>query len=268
MFEDRFYQNEGLGMSFANKVVLVTGGSSGIGEAAARAFAAAGAKVAIVASSDPAKAAPIVRDIEAAGGRALAFAADVASASAVRQLVADVRAALGEIDILVNAAGVYYATPVGETSEADYDRMADINLKGTFLTINEVAPHMKARKSGKIVNVASVAAVMGVREFSLYCALKAGVAMLTRTLARELAPFDININSVAPGNTATPLNLAYRTDPIYEAYRAGIAAATPSNTLFSAAEDIAGAILFLASDAARAMHGSMLLMDEGVSTGV
>lgn len=255
-------------MNFVGKVALVTGGSSGIGEATARALAAAGATVAIVASSDVGKTAPIVRDIEAADGRARGFAADISSADAVRGLVADVRSTFGEIDILVNAAGVYYATPIGETSEADCDRMMGINLKGTFLAINEVVPYMKARKSGKIVNVASVAAVMGVREFSLYCALKAGVAQLTRALARELGPFDININAVGPGNTATPLNLVYRTDPIYEEYRAGIAAATPSNTMFTSAEEIAGAILFLASDAARAMHGSMLLMDEGVSTGI
>lgn len=255
-------------MRFRNKVVLVTGGSSGIGEAVARAFAAEGAMVAVVASSDIAKTAPIVRDIEAAGGSAQGFVADIASADAVRRLVDEVRSTIGEIDILINAAGVYYATPIGGTSEADYDRMATTNLKGTFLTINAVTPHMKARRSGKIVNVASVAAVLGVREFSLYCALKAGIAMLTRSLARELAPDDININAVGPGNTATPLNLAYRTDPAHVDYLAAMATATPSNTTFTDPAEIAGAVLFLCSDAARAMHGAMLLMDEGLSTGV
>lgn len=255
-------------MRFVDKVILVTGGSSGIGESVARAFAAEGAVVAIVASSDVAKTAPIVGDIAARGGRAKGYAADVTSADAVARLVADVRAELGEIDVLINAAGVYYATPIGGTAEADYDRMADTNLKGTFLTINAVTPHMQARRSGKIVNVASVAAVLGIREFSLYCALKAGIAMLTRSLARELAAHDININAVGPGNTATPLNFAYRTDPVHADYLAGMDAATPSNTTFTDPSEIAGAVLFLCSDEARAMHGAMLLMDEGLSTGV
>jgi len=255
-------------MQFSNKVVLVTGGSSGIGESVARAFAREGAKVAVVASSDMTKTDPIVSSIVRAGGQAQGFVADVGSGPAVGELVDAVTAALGEIDILINAAGVYFATPIGKTLDSDFDRMANTNIKGTFMTINAVVPQMMARRSGKIVNVASVAAVLGIREFSLYCASKAAIAMLTRTLARELAPFDININAVAPGNTATPLNLEFRTDPKHADYLAGMAGATPSTTTFTDPSDIAAAVLFLASDAGRAMHGSMLLMDEGLSTGV
>jgi NAD(P)-dependent dehydrogenase (short-subunit alcohol dehydrogenase family) len=253
---------------FDGKRVLVTGGSSGIGEAVARAFAGEGARVAVVASSDVRKTEPIVADIAAAGGRAHGFAADVSSGAAVSRLVDEVVAWAGGVDVLVNAAGLYYATPVGKTGEDAYQRMADTNLKGAFLMINAVAPLMQAQRSGKIVNVASVAAVLGVKEFSLYCALKAGVAMLTKAMARELAPFDININAIGPGNTATPLNAEYRNDPKHAEYLAGMAAATPSNHTFSETSDIAGGVLFLASPEARAMHGALLLMDEGLSTGL
>lgn len=255
-------------MRFHDRRVLVTGGSSGIGEAVARAFAAEGAVVAAVASSEVSKTDRLVSDIAAVGGRAKGFAADVASADQVSRLVEESAAWMGGIDILVNAAGLYYATPIGQTDEAAYDRMADTNLKGTFLLINAVAPRMQAQRWGKIVNVSSVAAVVGIKEFALYCALKAGIAMLTRSLARDLAPFDINVNAIGPGNTATPLNEAYRTDPAHAAYLAAMERATPSNSTFSQPSEIAGGVLFLASEAARAMHGALLLMDEGLSTGL
>ena len=108
----------------------------------------------------------------------------------------------------------------------------------------------------------------GIRNFGLYCATKAAVAMLTRTLARELAPFDVRINAIAPGNTATPLNEALRTLPEHREYLQGMEALTPSNRLFSPAEEMADICAFLVSDAARSLHGSLLLADEGISSGV
>ena len=255
-------------MRFDNKVVLITGGSSGIGEAAAKAFAAEGARVAVAASSDAAKAKIVCDAISEAGGTAWPCAVDVRSPAAVAALLDEIEAELGPIDVLVNSAGVYYPTPIGQTSEDEMDRMVDINLKGTFNTINAIVPRMQERRSGKIVNLSSVAAITGVRERSLYCATKAAIAQMTQALARELAPFDINVNAVAPGNTATPMNVEVRTSPEKREYYEGFKAITPSTTTFSDPSDLAGLILFLASDEARAMHGSMVVMDEGVSTGI
>lgn len=255
-------------MKLKDKVAFITGGSSGIGEAIARRFAAEGARVAVVASSDLAKAQAVTRAIESTDGRAWACVCDVRKRALVRQAVRDVTGALGPIDILVNAAGVYYATPVGKTSEDDADRMIDINLKGTFNVIDAVAPAMQGAGRGKIIVFASVAAVMGVRERSLYCATKAAVAQMTRALARELAPFNVNINAIAPGNTATPMNEKVRTDSAYAQQLAAMEAATPSPRTYSDPDEIAAVALFLASEESRAMHGAVLLADEGISTGL
>lgn len=255
-------------MKLQDKVAFITGASSGIGEAIARRFAKEGARVAVAASSDLAKAQAVVSSIEHAGGRAWACACDVRSRAAVEQALRAARDALGPVDIVVNAAGVYYATPIGKTSAEDADRIIDINLKGTFNVINAIAPAMQKAGCGKIINFASVAAVMGVRERSLYCGTKAAVAQMTRALARELAPYNVNINAIAPGNTATPMNEKVRTDPAYAQQLAGMEAATPSPRTYSAPDDIAAVALFLASDESRAMHGTMLIADEGISTGL
>ena len=255
-------------MRFENKVAFITGSSSGIGAAAAQMFAAEGAKVAVVASGSLGKAVDVADGITAAGGQAWPCVLDVRDPGAVESVLDEAEAALGPIDILVNSAGVYYPTPIGSTTTDEMDRMVDINLKGSFNTINAVVPRMQARKSGKIVNMSSVAALTGVKERSLYCATKAAIAQMTKALARELAPFDININAIAPGNTATPMNAEVRTSPEKREYYEGFKAITPSNTTFSDPEELASLILFLASDEARAMHGALVVMDEGVSTGI
>lgn len=252
-------------MRLDGKVALVTGGTSGIGEAVCRRFAADGAAVAVVGSQDLSKARAVA---DTTTGRAAAYVCDVRNPTALTALVAQVERELGSIDVLVNSAGVYYATPIGATAEADYDRMVDINLKGTFYAINAVVPGMKARRHGRIVNISSVAAVMGISGYSLYCATKGAIAMMTRALARELAPFDIHINAIAPGNTATPLNEALRTRPEHRDYMAGMEALTPSNRAFSPPEEMAALCAFLVSDEARAFHGALLLADEGISSGV
>jgi NAD(P)-dependent dehydrogenase (short-subunit alcohol dehydrogenase family) len=255
-------------MKLKDKVAFITGGSSGIGEAIARRFAEEGAKVAVAASSEFAKAQAVALGIERGGGRAWACVCDVRRRAAVEQALRGAVAALGPIDIVVNSAGVYYATPIGRTSEEDADRMIDINLKGTFNVINASAPAMRKAGHGKIINLASVAAVMGVREQSLYCATKAAIAQMTRALARELAPFNINVNAIAPGNTATPMNERVRTDASFSEQLAAMKAATPSPSTYSDPADIASTAVFLASEDSRPMHGSLLLADEGISTGL
>jgi 3-oxoacyl-[acyl-carrier protein] reductase len=255
-------------MTLANKIAVVTGGSQGIGAAVAAKLAGAGAHVAVLASSDIGKARKVADAIAATGGRAEAFAANVVEAAQVEKLAKDVEARLGPIDILVNSAGVYYATPVGATDEASYDRMVDINLKGTWNAINAIAPGMKARKSGKIVNFASVAGVMGIQTNAVYCATKAGIIMMTRALANELAPHGINVNCISPGNTETPMNHEIRTNPALKHFLDAMAARTPSGRIYSKPEEIAAMALFLVGDEAKSMHGSNVLMDEGFSAGL
>ncbi len=255
-------------MMFSEKVALVTGGSSGIGEAVARMLAGNGASVAVVASSNHDKAAAVCDAIKAEGGSATPWVADVRSADGVAELVAAVKGRHGAIDLLVNSAGVYYPTPVGETAEVESDRMLDINVKGVWNCINAVVPVMKEAGGGKIVNISSVAAFVGIGSFALYCASKAAIMMMTRSLACDLAPFNININAIAPGNTETPMNEGFRTDPANAEYLAAMEKATPSNTTFSKPEEIAGLARFLLSDSARPMHGSTILIDEGLSAGI
>lgn len=254
-------------MRFVDKTVLVTGGSQGIGEAICRRFAEEGAKIAVVASSDRGKAQKVVDAITADGGSAQAFVCNVANADDVKALVAEVIAAFGHIDILVNSAGVFFQTKMGETDEEMFDRMSDINLKGTFLTCNEVAPHMIGRKSGKIVNIGSTSGVIGRKDFIVYCATKAGVMHMTRAMAVALGPHGINVNVIAPGNTETPMNAHVRNEPEYAEMRKVIAERTLTERLFADPNGIAGAALFLASDDAESMHGAVMLMDQGITAG-
>ncbi|MBT4521827.1 MAG: SDR family oxidoreductase [Halieaceae bacterium] len=251
-----------------DKVAMITGGSSGIGAAIARLFAEEGATVAVVASSDTAKAQRIVDVISQSGGRGKAFSCNVEDLAQINHLVSDVENALGPVDILVNSAGVFFPTLIGETSEADFDRMVSINLKGPFFLIDCIAPGMIARQRGKIINVSSVSAFVGSKQYGLYGAVKAGLVSLTKTFALQLAPHNINVNAIAPGNTATPINQDIRTEPEFAERRAMIESSTPSQRLFSEPEDIAQTALFLASDRSRAMHGSTLLADEGRAAGL
>ena len=255
-------------MKLEGKTALVTGGSSGIGEAIALRFAAEGARVAVAASTNLAKAERVAEKIAAAGGEAQAFVADVRDVEAVEALVHAVKEAFGRIDILVNSAGIFEPTPIGETAEAEYDATMDINVKGTFFAINAVAPIMIAQGGGKIVNLSSVTGVMGFKTFSVYCASKAAVNYLTRALALELSPHNIAVNAILPGNTATPMNVKIRTEPEFKELLEGMSAVTPSTRVYSEADDMASAALFLCSEDGRAAHGSLLLLDEGISCGL
>ena len=255
-------------MKLKDRAAIVTGGSSGIGAEVCLQLAAEGAHVGVVASSDSAKAQIVVDKIEQAGGRATALVGNVADPQSVAKLVADADAALGPIDILINAAGVYGNTPIGDTEEELIDHLVDINLKGSFRMINALAPGMKDRRRGKIVNFSSVNAYIGVEAQSLYGACKAGIDIMTRSMARELAPYDVNINSIAPGATKTPMNEPLRTLPELKDVLHAFESNTPSNTAFSDPAEIARMVVFLASDDARPMHGSSVLMDEGLAAGI
>jgi len=254
-------------MSLTDKVALVTGGSSGIGAEICALFAAEGAKVAVVASRDRAKAQAVADAIVAAGGTAAAFVCDVRDVRQIERLVADVRAALGGIDILVNGAGVFYPTKLGETPEEQFDDIVDSCLKGAFFMCNAVGPQMAARGSGKIVNFGSAAGIQGRSAYIVYGAAKAGVMQMTRSLACALAPHGINVNCIAPGNTATPMNENVRTEDAYAETREIIRQRALSGRPFSDPKEIAAMALFLVSDAARPMHGETVVMDEGANIG-
>jgi 3-oxoacyl-[acyl-carrier protein] reductase len=255
-------------MSVEKQVAVVTGGSGGIGEAAALRLAKDGYRVAVVASSRVERAEAVAEAIRAQGGVATGFACDVRDPAACNALVEAVIERYGRVDTLVNCAGVFIPTPVGAAKQADVQQMIDINLLGTWNMINSVIPSLKAAGAGKIVNVASIAGVTGMGTYAIYCATKAGIVMLTRSLACELGRSNINVNCVAPGNTATPMNDDIRNDPAKAAIKDLMISRTPSPRAYSDPEDIAGLIAFLASDAARAMHGSCLVMDEGITAGI
>lgn len=250
------------------KTVVVTGGSSGIGKAIALRFAREGASVAVVASKDLTKADVVVRDIQATGGAARGYVVDVRDNAAVRELLAKVKEDQGPVDVLVTSAGVFVPNPLGDESVALFNQMIDINVKGTFHCVNAVVPQMKASGGGTIICLSSAADRLGIGSFSAYCASKAAVSMMAQTLALELAQHRININAISPGNTATPMNEGMRNDPAQAGLMNALKAATPSTRIFSDPEDVAELALFLTSPAGRAMHGSSIVMDEGLSAGV
>lgn len=249
-------------MRLAGKIALVTGASSGIGQATAELFASEGATVAVASGSDIAKAERVVERIVQSGGKAIPVKMDVRSPADISRAIDEVVRVLGPIDILVNSAGIYIQTLLGQTTEEQFDRMIDTHLKGTFFTIQAVAPAMKARRSGRIVNVASVAAYKGSALYPLYSTVKAGIVMMTRALALDLAPFEVAINAIAPGNTATPINEADRQS---EEIMARKRLATASPRIYSPASEMAEAILFFADGRVKATYGSTLLLDEGLS---
>ena len=248
----------------STKVAIVTGGSQGIGEAIARRFASDGAAVAIVYSRNDAMAARVVEDIAAAGGTAAAFKADCADIEAIEQLMGNVADQFGGIDILVNNAGVFRTVPIRETTEAIWDEQIDLNLKGLFFCSKAVLPYFDRRGGGKIINVSSIAGVSAFPNCAAYCASKGGVVNLTKAFAAELARENINVNSIAPGNVATPLNAHVR-GPENEAYERRMADRTPTGRSFMDPADMAGAAAFLASDDAMGIHGAVLMVDDGWS---
>jgi NAD(P)-dependent dehydrogenase (short-subunit alcohol dehydrogenase family) len=187
-----------------NSIALITGGGGGIGGAVARRMAAAGITV-IVADFDHGAAEKIRGEIVAAGGNADALSVDVTQAREVKALVTDVKQRFGRIDVLANiAGGSFYTKRIEELTWAEWQEVIDVNLKGTFLMCREIAPLMQRQKSGRIMNTASNYGVTGSPLRTPYAAAKAGIIAFTKTLAQELAPDGILVNTIAPGPTDTP----------------------------------------------------------------
>jgi 2-hydroxycyclohexanecarboxyl-CoA dehydrogenase len=246
------------------KVVIVTGGGGGIGGATCKRFAASGAKVAVFDISEKA-ASDTVAAIRVEGGVAEAFICDIADHAKVIGAVEDVRRKLGPIDVLVNNAGWDIFRPFLKTTPEEWQRLIAINLVGALNLHAAVLPEMAARKSGRIVNVASDAARVGSSGEAVYAACKAGLIGLTKTLAREHARDQITLNVVCPGPTETPLlgevlNSAGNPEKLQEAFRRSV----PLGRLGSP-EDLPGAILFFSSDDASFITGQVLSVSGGLT---
>jgi NAD(P)-dependent dehydrogenase (short-subunit alcohol dehydrogenase family) len=247
------------------RVALITGAGSdrGIGRATALLFAAAGAAVGLV-DVDEAGVQANVRAVEAAGGRAVGSAADVADEAAVNRAVAAVEAALGAIDILVAAAGITRNTSLWETSPAEFDRLFGVNVRGSFLCVRAVLPGMMERRRGRLIFLSSVAGKQGGGVFGStgYATTKAALIGLCQGAARELGPYGITSNAIAPGMVMTGL-LAKSSDQATEdAIHARVVATTPLRRAADA-EDVALAALYLASDAASFVTGEILDVNGG-----
>jgi 3-oxoacyl-[acyl-carrier protein] reductase len=236
-------------MSLQGKTALVTGAASGIGRATAILFAQAGARVVVNHLGQAEAARAVVQAIVGAGGEATAIDADVSFASEVQRLVAEA----GELHILVNNAGIIQEKAFLDTTEADWDRMLGVDLKSVFLTSRAVLPAMVARGSGTIVNLASDLGILGRERYAPYCAAKAGVIGLTRSLAREFAPHGIRVNAIAPGPVNTAMVSLDHMSPEWIEKELAI----PQHRV-AEPEEIAATALFLASDLSRFYCGQVL----------
>jgi len=251
--------DDGTGGSALNgRTALITGGSRGIGRAIALKFASLGANVAIFYAGNVEAAEQTVRDIEAQGAKALAVRCDVASYEQVALAVAQVKEALGGVDILVNNAGITCDKLALRMSPEDFDRVLAVNLNGAFHTIRALYADFMRRRSGRIINIASVAGVMGNAGQANYAASKAGLIGLTKTIARELAPRNVTCNAIAPGVIGTDMT-AGMNQTAFEALTKTIPIARVGTP-----EDVANLAAFLGGDGAGYITGAVIHVDGGL----
>lgn len=249
-------------MRLEGKVIVVTGGSQGIGEALARRYAREGALVAILNRSHEAGAA-VAASIEADGGRCVAIACDVSAVDRLDEAVVAVHDALGPVDVLVNNAGAFVMSPLGGTSEADFDLMIGANLKGVFFLSQAVLPDFEAAGRGKIINIGSIFGNDGFPQSAVYCATKSAVHMFTKVLALDLRERNIQVNAIAPGFIETPLNADFRANNADYRRRADERFGGPG--VWMQADELTGAGVFLASEDADSVTGATLYVDRGWS---
>ncbi len=241
-----------------NKVALITGGASGIGRATALRFAKEGADV-CVADINLVGAKTTAQEIEGAGGNSLAVQVDVTKPADIDKMVTATINHFGRIDILTNAAGVFFLASALEVTEADWDKIININLKGLFFTTQRVLRHMLKQGKGKVINLASNLGAVGDPNASVYCTSKGGIVNLTKALALEFAPKKININAIGPAFTETPMTKPFMDDteaftPLLKNIPLGRVAQP---------EEIASAAVYLASDESDFVTGHTLFVDGG-----
>ena len=243
------------------KVAIVTGGGSGIGQASARALGREGANVAIF-DRDAESAKQTADELKVQGCEAIALKIDVSCEEDVRAGIAKTSAKFGNIDILHNNAGIAVRHPITEQDEASWDKCMAVNLKGVFLCSKHVIPHM-VNRGGSIINMSSVTGIVGVRNRSAYSASKGAIVALTRNMALDYARFQIRVNCLCPGFTRTPLIKGLLVDPERERR---LVAMHPLGRL-GTPEDIANAIVFLASDLSSWITGQAVAVDGGFGVG-
>lgn len=249
-------------MRLAGKIALVTGASRSIGREIAIGFAKEGADVAVNYDRNQEAAERVIREIESIGRSAIAVQADVSNASQVAEMVSRVLATFGRIDVLVNNAGINARVPFLEMSEDLWDRVIAVDLKGVYLVSQAVARHMVAQGGGTIVNTSSLARDVVSLGIAHYSSAKAGVYMLTRSMAYELAPYNIRVNSVEPGLIETDLNRKRLAEPKTRSERMG----KIPMARFGRPEDLVGAYVYLASDESAFTTGASLRVDGGQTT--
>jgi len=249
--------------NFLGKVLFVTGGGAGIGRATAQLFARDGARVAVVDMNEPA-AQETVRLIGEQGGEALAFGVDISDGPAVAAAVATTAQRFGRLDVLFANAAAQINTLGAETTEEDWDRVNDVNLRGTWLCCKHVIPIMQRQGSGCIVITSSGHAFYTYPKYAAYAATKAGLLGLTRALAIDYAPDGIRVNCIIPGATDTPmLRLHINASPDPKAEEQRILAKIPTGR-FAQPDDIAKGVRFFASDDAAYVTGAWLAVDGGL----
>ena len=244
------------------KVVAITGGSQGIGLAIAQRFAQEGADISFCYRSNKAGADEVAADIQELGRRAVGFQCDVGVVADGRKFIADTVAHFGRIDVLVNNAGVEKNADFWNITEADYDFVLNVNLKGVFFITQAFVQHRRqVNAGGKIINISSVHEELPFPHFTAYCASKGGVKMMTRNLSIELAPLGITINNIAPGAIETPINKALLNDP---AKLNSVLQNIPLKRL-GKPEDVASVAVFLASPDSDYVTGTTYFVDGGLT---
>ncbi len=244
-----------------NKIALITGAARGLGKACALALAHAGADIAL-GLRDVNSAEALEKEIKSMGRNVIRLQMDVSSLQQINKAVENVVEVFGKIDILVNNVGVAPDNPAEKVTEEDFDHTINLNLKGTFFTAQAVGKQMIKQGNGRIINMSSQAGFIALEDESIYCMTKAGINHLTKNLASEWAKYNINVNAVAPTFIETPGTKPWLDD---KDFRQSVLSRIPLGRIGKPME-VAGAVVFLASDAASLITGEIMLIDGGWTT--